>query len=157
MNLDDAIKKRGKTRAQIAAGLNTTYATIYRWATGIHEPGIDEIRKLVEILKCSSDELLGIKPIRDPHNDPAEATVLFTETVNHLLELSKSIDEPEEITEMVADLIDNGEANYDATKRFILLVGEAAAKAIQFLRRLQNTPEADEALETIEREMARAA
>lgn len=157
MNLDDAIKKRGKKRAQIAEELNTTYATVYRWATGIHEPGIYEIRRLAEILRCSSDELLGIKPIRDTRNDPAEATALFTETVSHLLELSKSIDEPEEITEMVADLIHNGEANYGATKRFVLLVGEAAAKSIQFLRRLQNTPEADEALASIEREVARAA
>lgn len=158
MNLRQVRKQHGFSIAKLATEMGVQPHTVSRWETGTREPDATMLLKLANILGCSVDELLGGKSFQCSSNYPTEATAIFVETVDKLLDLFKTIDEPRDITEMVADLIQNGEVDDDNTRHFVQLIGEATAKSIMFLRQMSsNTPEAAEALAVIEKEMSHAA
>lgn len=167
MTTGDAIRQMRRratfTQEKLAELLNTVRPTVSSWENDVFLPGTENVLAMSSIFNCQTDDILkptAFVQIADSNlcNSPAETTARFTETVDRLLSLSKAIDEPEEITEMVAGLIHNGEANYDTTRQFVQILGEAVGKSILFLRQMApNTPAATEALEAIEREMFRAA
>lgn len=65
MELKNIRKKLGLNQSQIAKILNTTQHTISNYEKGKTQPSIEDIIKLSEYFKISSDELLGISKIKD--------------------------------------------------------------------------------------------
>ena len=61
MKLKEIRTKKGLTQQQLAEELQVGRQTISRYEKGTRELSAEMIIKIVEILDCSADELLGIK------------------------------------------------------------------------------------------------
>jgi transcriptional regulator with XRE-family HTH domain len=60
MNLRQIRKGQNMSQTELAGLMGVTQPTISCWEDGTYSPTVVTIRKLVEIFKCTSDELLGL-------------------------------------------------------------------------------------------------
>lgn len=67
MHLDKLMKDRGLSDSQLADRCKCHVSTIEAWRKGENFPRRPQLIKLCEVLRCSSDELIGLGKIpRDP-------------------------------------------------------------------------------------------
>lgn len=64
-NLKSILKLRNKTTYQLAKDLDSYQSTVAMWCNGSREPSAYSIIRICNALKCSSDELLGLKEIKN--------------------------------------------------------------------------------------------
>lgn len=55
------LSKRGMTQKMLANSLGVTENAVSNWVKGKREPSIATIEKLVSLLDCTADDLLGIQ------------------------------------------------------------------------------------------------
>ncbi len=51
-------KKLGITQKELAAELGVTPNAISNWENGVRNPSLEKVKRLAEILNCTTDELL---------------------------------------------------------------------------------------------------
>ena len=61
MKLKEIRLRAGLTQEQLAESCNTTQNCISRWETGKVQPSIEVLRQLASVLRCTTDELLGVE------------------------------------------------------------------------------------------------
>lgn len=139
-------QRLGISQHKLAQLAGLSRSAIINYENGARSPRMEDLEKIAQALDCPLPCFVSA------NTAPIETVALFTESVSHLLETVKSIDEASEVAEMVKDLLNDGKGNEEPTKRYISALGEAAIKSIRFLRQLSTTPEAVTALMNIERE-----
>lgn len=60
IRLKEARKKKGFTQIDIARELNVTQSNVSNYEKGNYKLNSDQIVKLVKVLECSADYLLGL-------------------------------------------------------------------------------------------------
>ena len=63
MQLKILRKQAGLSQVVLAKKVGVMQPTISDWETGRYEPTLSHIIKLIEVLNCTSDELLGFTKI----------------------------------------------------------------------------------------------
>ena len=61
-NLTDIKKireKRGITQKELAAKLNVSQSTVSQWENGLRNPSLVNVKRVSNILHCTTDELLN--------------------------------------------------------------------------------------------------
>jgi len=61
MQLKTLRKRAGVSQVLLAEQVGVAQPTISDWETGRYEPTLTHIKRLMEVLNCTSDELLGFK------------------------------------------------------------------------------------------------
>lgn len=61
MRLKEILSKRGMTQKMLANSLGVTENAVSNWVKGKREPSIATIEKMVSLLDCTADDLLGIQ------------------------------------------------------------------------------------------------
>lgn len=61
VNLKKAREKKGYTQAEFAKMLNVSRVTVARYESGDRWPDQTTLKKMAELLECSTDTLLGIE------------------------------------------------------------------------------------------------
>lgn len=61
MKLKEIRLRAGLTQEQLAERINTTQCCISRWENGKDRPNIEIVRQLASVLRCTTDELLGVE------------------------------------------------------------------------------------------------
>lgn len=54
-------EKRGLTQAELAFILEVSRTAVVKWETGVANPKVDNLVKLAKVLRCSVDDLLGVR------------------------------------------------------------------------------------------------
>lgn len=54
-------EKRGLTQAELAFILEVSRTAVVKWETDVANPKVDNLVKLAKALRCSVDELLGVR------------------------------------------------------------------------------------------------
>lgn len=62
-NLMVTRKRLAVTQQGLADALGTNVSQVSRWENGFAVPSMENLVKICRALKCSADELLGLKPI----------------------------------------------------------------------------------------------
>lgn len=107
------LSKRGMTQKMLANSLGVTENAVSNWVKGKREPSIATIEKMVSLLDCTADDLLGIQrgagsePKRIPYMielkgdisqlqevlNGLEAQIdTITKKLEHILDLKKTIE-----------------------------------------------------------------
>lgn len=58
-NLKTLREKRNLTQETLSEQLGVERSTIAKWETGVAYPTTDNLKKLADILNCSTDKILG--------------------------------------------------------------------------------------------------
>lgn len=58
-NLKTLREKRNLTQKTLSEQLGVERSTIAKWETGVGYPTTDNLKKLADILNCSTDKILG--------------------------------------------------------------------------------------------------
>jgi transcriptional regulator with XRE-family HTH domain len=69
-------KKANINQAKLADMLGVAQATVSYWEAGQSFPTVEKLKKLTEIFRCTSDELIGLSP-------PDIPIIAKTEEENH--------------------------------------------------------------------------
>lgn len=51
--------ERGMTQTELANRLNVTPNAVTQWEKGTRNPSLNNVKKMAEILHCTTDEILG--------------------------------------------------------------------------------------------------
>jgi transcriptional regulator with XRE-family HTH domain len=51
--------ERGMTQKELARCLNVTPNAVTQWEKGTRNPSLNNVKKMAEILHCTTDEILG--------------------------------------------------------------------------------------------------
>ena len=51
--------ERGMTQKELASRLNVTPNAVTQWEKGTRNPSLNNVKKMAEILHCTTDEILG--------------------------------------------------------------------------------------------------
>ena len=54
-------EKRGLTQAELAFILEVSRTAVVKWETDVANPKVDNLVKLAKALRCSVDDLLGVR------------------------------------------------------------------------------------------------
>ena len=61
MKLKEIRRQRGMTAEDVAKEMGVTQAAVSNWENGSRDPNVKTLIRLVQVLGCSADELLGIE------------------------------------------------------------------------------------------------
>lgn len=75
--IEEAIKRSGLSKSEVARRLKTSYVTVNRWTTGESRPSARFLRALPEVVGMTLEELLGVAEGQDP---PFESWQQFVAT-----------------------------------------------------------------------------
>ena len=77
-------KETGLTQKEIASKLNISQAAYAQWENGVKSPARENLTTLANILKTSTDYLLGNSELKDPEDQLSNVELLFRKTSKNM-------------------------------------------------------------------------
>lgn len=90
-NIQKIRKENNLTQQQLAKKLNTAQSNLCGWEKGKWQPDMESIKKMCEILNCSSDYLIGITSYEKNTNQSKEN--IFSQEQKNLIEKIKKLND----------------------------------------------------------------
>lgn len=84
-------KETGLTQKEIASKLNISQAAYAQWENGVKRPARENLTTLANILKTSTDYLLGNSELKDPEDGLSTVEILFRKTSKNMTPEQKEI------------------------------------------------------------------
>ncbi|MGT2816076.1 helix-turn-helix domain-containing protein [Streptococcus intermedius] len=84
-------KEAGLTQKEIASKLNISQAAYAQWENGVKRPARENLTTLANILKTSTDYLLGNSDIKNPEDELSNVEILFRKTSKNMTPKQKEI------------------------------------------------------------------
>lgn len=84
-------KEAGLTQKEIASKLNISQAAYAQWENGVKRPARENLTTLANILKTSTDYLLGNSELKDPEDGLSNVEILFRKTSKNMTPEQKEI------------------------------------------------------------------
>lgn len=84
-------KEAGLTQKEIASKLNISQAAYAQWENGVKRPARENLATLANILKTSTDYLLGNSDIKNPEDELSNVEILFRKTSKNMTPKQKEI------------------------------------------------------------------
>lgn len=77
-------KETGLTQKEIASKLNISQAAYAQWENGVKRPARENLTALANILKTSTDYLLGNSELKNPEDGLSNVEILFRKTSKNM-------------------------------------------------------------------------